>query len=93
MAAFVTQIVLLLIPILGIAYPVLQGIPSLYASLMHHRVSRLYGQLKMLELDMAEGKVTDQDEAVKELDALDARARRLQTGYGMSAWSTPCGAT
>lgn len=77
-AAVVTQIALLLIPILGIAYPVLQGAPALYAALMQHRVSRVYGHLRMLEIEMAEGKAIDREAAVKELDALDARARRLQ---------------
>lgn len=77
-AAILTQIALLLIPILGIAYPVLQGAPALYAALMQHRVSRVYGHLKLLEMEMAEGKVEDKAKALAELDALDARARRLQ---------------
>lgn len=77
-AAVVTQVAVLLIPIFGIAYPLLQGAPALYAALMQHRVSRVYGHLKMLEIEMAQGKAIDRDAAVKELDALDARARRLQ---------------
>lgn len=77
-AAVLTQIALLLIPILGIAYPVLRGAPALYATLMQHRVSRVYGHLKLLELEMAEGKVKDPAAVIAELDALDARARRLQ---------------
>jgi TRAP-type uncharacterized transport system substrate-binding protein len=78
-AAIITQIVLLLIPVIGIAYPVLQGAPALYQALMQHRVSRVYAHLKLLEIDMAEGRQIDREAAVKELDALDARARRLQT--------------
>jgi hypothetical protein len=78
-AAVLTQLALLLIPILGIAYPLLQGAPALYAALMQHRVSRVYGHLKLLEMEMAEGAVADPAAALKELDALDARARRLQT--------------
>ncbi len=58
-AAVLTQLALLLIPILGIAYPVLQGAPALYATLMQHRVSRVYGYLKLLETEMAEGTVKD----------------------------------
>ena len=78
-AAVLTQLALLLIPILGIAYPVLQGMPALYAALMQHRISRVYGHLKLLEMEMAEGQVADPAAVLKELDALDARARRLQT--------------
>lgn len=78
-AAIITQMVLLLIPILGILYPVLQGAPTLYQALMQHRVSRVYGHLKLLEIDLAEGRVTDKEAALRELDAIDMRARRLQT--------------
>ncbi len=79
-AAILTQLALLLIPILGIAYPVLQGAPAIYAALMQHRVSRVYGHLRLLEMEMAEGKAVDTAAMLKEIDALDARARRLQTG-------------
>jgi hypothetical protein len=58
---------------------VLQGAPALYQALMQHRVSRVYAHLKLLEIDMAVGRQIDREAAVKELDALDARARRLQT--------------
>jgi TRAP-type uncharacterized transport system substrate-binding protein len=81
-AAVLTQLALLLIPIVGIAYPVLQGAPALYAALMQHRVSRLYAHLKLLEMETADGKVADPAAALKELDALDARARKLQTSTG-----------
>jgi TRAP-type uncharacterized transport system substrate-binding protein len=79
-AAILTQLALLAIPILGIAYPVLQGAPAIYAALMQHRVSRVYRQLRVLEMEMAEGKAVDTAAMLKEIDALDARARRLQTG-------------
>lgn len=78
-AALLTQVALLLIPLVGIAYPVLSGIPALYENLVRHRVSRLYGQLKLMEIDMAEGKVEDPDAMLAELDQLDHRARRLPT--------------
>ena len=78
-AAIVTQLVLLLIPILGIAYPILQGAPALYSAIMQHRVSRVYGHLKLLEIDMADGHVDDRAAAFRELDAIEARARKLQT--------------
>jgi len=78
-AAVLTQIGLLLIPILGIAYPVLQGAPALYATLMQHRVSRVYGNLKTVEAELAEGTVKDPVAVIAKLDELDARARKLHT--------------
>ena len=79
-AATLSQIGLLLIPLLGIAYPVLRGAPALYAAFMRRRVTRLYSHLKQLEREMAEGKVTDPASLLAELDALDARARRVHAG-------------
>jgi hypothetical protein len=79
-AATLTQAGLLLIPLLGIAYPVVRGAPALYALLMQRRVNRLYIHLKLLEREMAEGKVTDPAAALAELDSLDVRARRLNAG-------------
>jgi TRAP-type uncharacterized transport system substrate-binding protein len=78
-AAVVTQVGLLLIPILGIAYPVLQGAPAIYATVMQHRVSRVYSYLKSVEVEMAEGTVKDPVAVIAQLDALDARARKVQT--------------
>lgn len=84
-AAVLTQVGLLLIPILGIAYPVLQGAPALYATLMQHRVSRVYGYLKTVETEMAEGTVKDPAAVIAQLDALDARARKLHTSASYMA--------
>jgi hypothetical protein len=81
-AAALTQLGLVLLPVFGLAYPVLRGAPALYGSLMQQRVSRLYGELKLLELDMAEGRGGAPSELLKRLDALDARASRLQTSPG-----------
>jgi len=78
-AAVVTQVALLLIPILGIAYPVLQGAPAIYAAVMQHRVSRVYSYLKSVETEIAEGTVKDPVAVIAQLDALDARARKVQT--------------
>jgi hypothetical protein len=78
-AAVLTQVGLLLIPILGIAYPVLQGAPALYATLMQHRVSRVYSYLKSVEGELAEGTVKDPVAVIAKLDELDSRARKLHT--------------
>jgi len=78
-AAVLTQVGLLLIPILGIAYPVLQGAPAIYATVMQHRVSRVYSYLKSVETEMAEGTVKNPVAVIAKLDELDARARKLHT--------------
>jgi len=81
-AVVLTQLGLLLLPVLGLAYPILRGAPAVYGTLMQHRVSRLYGELKLMELEMSEGNAGTSAELLSRLDALDARARRLQTSMG-----------
>ncbi|MBP2647060.1 MAG: TRAP-type uncharacterized transport system, periplasmic component [Gemmatimonadetes bacterium] len=83
-AAVLTQIGVLLIPVFGLAYPLLRGAPALYSSVMHRRVSRVYGDLKLLELEMAEGQAGSSAEVLARLDALDVRAARVQTTMGFA---------
>jgi len=47
--------------------------------LMQHRVSRVYGYLKTVEAELAEGTVKDPVAVIAKLDELDARARKLHT--------------
>ena len=81
-AVVLTQTGLLLLPVFGVAYPLLRGAPAAYGWWMRRRVNRLYGDLKLLEVAIAEGKAGDPAELLARLDALDARASHLQTTRG-----------
>jgi TRAP transporter TAXI family solute receptor len=68
-AVLVSQILVLLIPILGVAYPLLRSAPTLYAWNMRRRIFRLYGELKLIEIEL---------EARGGSDALRSRLKQLE---------------
>jgi TRAP-type uncharacterized transport system substrate-binding protein len=76
-AVLVSRILFLLIPIVGVAYPLLRSAPALYAWQMRRRIFRLYGELKLIEIEHeARGGETD-DELRARLQRLEDRANHL----------------
>jgi hypothetical protein len=78
LAVLASGLLVLLIPIVGVAYPLLRIAPALYGWNMRRRIFRLYGELKFIEsaLESASG---DAAERLKErLDRLEARAGHLR---------------
>jgi TRAP transporter TAXI family solute receptor len=79
MASLVGRLIIVLIPILGVLYPMLRFVPALYAWLMRSKVGRLYGELRFLEEQI---EVSDDPEARKaiarELDRLEQQANHLK---------------
>jgi TRAP-type uncharacterized transport system substrate-binding protein len=53
MAALIGKLIILLIPILGILYPMMRFLPRLYDWLMRSKILRMYGELRLLEGEMA----------------------------------------
>ena len=70
----------LLIPILGILYPLIKSVPTLYDWLIRSKVARIYGELKVLEEEIVEARRTGRDMSalIARLDRLEKRADRLQ---------------
>jgi hypothetical protein len=89
LAVLLTQAGLLLLPLVGIAYPLVRGAPAIYGAIMRHRLGLLYGELKLLELSIAEGKSAEPDDLLAQLEKLDARARKLPTtgGYAQMVYT------
>ncbi|MDQ1346384.1 MAG: TRAP-type uncharacterized transport system, substrate-binding protein [Pseudomonadota bacterium] len=52
LAMLAERVLFVLIPIVGIIYPVVRFLPSLYGWSMRRRIYRLYGELKHLETDL-----------------------------------------
>jgi TRAP-type uncharacterized transport system substrate-binding protein len=78
MASLASQLLLLLIPLVGILYPLFRLVPLAYDSIMRLRIFRLYGELKFLEaeLDVAKGRDAVQALGVR-LEALEERTHNL----------------
>jgi len=85
LAAFVARLLVLLIPVVGIAYPLLRLLPQLYAWGMRQRILRLYGELKLLETGIGEGEApASRTQLAERLDRLEARADRLRVPVGFA---------
>ena len=80
MAALLGKFIILLIPILGVLYPMMRFLPRLYDWAMRSKVLRMYGELRLLEDEMtnASGRGADTREMIGRLDHLEEQANRLR---------------
>jgi len=80
MAALLGKLTILLIPILGVLYPMMRFLPSLYDWAMRSKVLRMYGELRLLEDEMANARGSERDmrEAITRLDRLEEHANHLR---------------
>jgi hypothetical protein len=79
LAVMVERLLVLLIPVIGVIYPLVQILLSLYDKAMRKRIYRLYGELRFLEKDVEsrrEGQsIVDLNDR---LDQLEEKTSRLQ---------------
>jgi len=80
MAALLGKLIILLIPILGVLYPMMRFLPALYDWAMRSKVLRMYGELRLLEDEMAHarGGGGDMREVITRLDRLEEQANHLR---------------
>jgi TRAP-type uncharacterized transport system substrate-binding protein len=79
LAVLAQQGLVLLIPVLGVLYPMLKFLPALYAWGMRRRVFRLYGELKFLEDELLSRKAQDEvTDLTARLDRLEDRASHFR---------------
>jgi len=84
LATFATRLLVLLIPIMGVAYPLLRFAPALYGWSMRRRVFRLYGELKFIEAELESRQGPASPEVLARLEKLEERANRLQVPVGFA---------
>ena len=79
LAALVERLLVLLVPLLGVMYPLVRLAPSVYAWNIRRRIFGLYSELRVLELAVGAGNMTPVSaEVVGRLDSLEQRAHKLQ---------------
>src|SRR5262245_66315370 len=61
MAALLGKLIILLIPILAVLYPMMRFLPALYDWAMRSKVLRMYGELRLLEDEMANARGSGRD--------------------------------
>jgi TRAP transporter TAXI family solute receptor len=70
------RLLVVLVPLLGVVYPLIRFLPGIYAWSMRHRVFQLYGELKLIEADL-EAPGGDAAALLRRLDHLEERADHL----------------
>jgi TRAP-type uncharacterized transport system substrate-binding protein len=80
MAALIGKLIILLIPILGVLYPMTRFLPRLYDWVMRSKVLRMYGELRFLEDEMTRvgNAGGDTREMIAQLDRLEEQANHLR---------------
>ena len=80
MAALIGKLVILLIPILGLLYPMTRLLPRLYDWVMRSKILRMYGELRFLEDEMTGAGKSGRDPRgmIAQLDRLNEQANRLR---------------
>jgi len=78
LAALIGRLLVLLIPVVGVLYPLLRGVPALYIWLIQRRIFRLYGELRFLEHDLESRKAGQGTGDLNErLDRLEEKANHV----------------
>jgi TRAP transporter TAXI family solute receptor len=78
-AELIGKFVILLIPILGVLYPMMRFLPTVYDWTMRHKITRLYGELRFLEEELEAGGGKDAvGRIATELEQLEQQANRLK---------------
>lgn len=79
MAVLVLQLVTILLPLIAVVYPVVKILPGAFGWAMRRRITRLYGELRMIELAAASvDDVATRTRLSDQLESLDRRVRRLR---------------
>lgn len=80
MAVLSGKLIILLIPILGVLYPIARFLPGLYDWAMRSKILRMYGELRFLEDNMAGARHTGNEpvEVIARLDQLESQANQIR---------------
>ena len=84
MASLVARLLVLLIPIIGVIYPLLRFVPTVYGWSMRRKISRFHEELRFLEDELEAGSAAQAAvSALARLDRLEQQANhlRLPTAY------------
>jgi hypothetical protein len=79
LSVLVKQILAVVLPLVGIVYPVLRIVPSGFDWIMRRRITHLYGQLRMIELEAAAVESpAERARLSAALESLDQRVRGMR---------------
>ena len=80
-AIFVGRLLIILIPVIGVMFPLFRLAPAIYGWYIRRRIFTLYGELKFIEAELDETSTAGSADAharLERLDRLESRANRLR---------------
>jgi TRAP-type uncharacterized transport system substrate-binding protein len=77
LAVLVQQLLVLLIPVIGVVYPILRFSPVVYSWWQHRRIYKLYSELMLLEDEMGASTAEPTNNYAERLDLLENQASHL----------------
>jgi len=78
LAIFASRLLVLLIPVMGVAYPLARGVPAIYGWSMRRRIFSLYGELKFIEAELENRNGAERAKLLAQLAHVEERANRLK---------------
>jgi TRAP transporter TAXI family solute receptor len=84
LAVLGTRLLVLLIPMIGVAYPLLRTAPAIYGWSMRRRIFRLYGELKYIEVELEARRGLPAEDLGAQLERLEERANHLQVPFAFA---------
>ena len=79
LAVLTERVALALVPMLGVLFPLLRGLPAVRAWYVQRRLALFYGELKLLDLEREDpGADSTGPDLIRKLDELEARVSRLR---------------
>jgi TRAP-type uncharacterized transport system substrate-binding protein len=82
-ASLIGRLVIVAIPLLGVLYPLVRIAPALYGWAMRSKITRLYGELRLLEDEMERTGVNRNDlQLAAQLDRLEQQANHIKLPPG-----------
>jgi len=87
LAVLVERLLIVLVPFIGIAVPLLRGAPGIYRNVVQRRILRLYGELKLIESELeARPPGSDTADLQRRAADLEGRADHLRVPLSFSRW-------
>ena len=79
MAALIGRLLVVLIPLIGVLYPLMRFMPVVYDWGRRRKIARIYGELRFLEAEVeTRGAQFDPAEAAERLDRIERQANQLK---------------
>jgi TRAP transporter TAXI family solute receptor len=78
LAVLASRLLLLLIPVIAVAYPLLSFVPTVYSWSVMRRIFRMYGELKFVEAELESGSGSASKDVQARLERLEQSASQLR---------------